>query len=152
MKKLFAAGALIAALSAPSALAGELPEYGGKIEKDASRYFGFDVKRGKVQKAFARNLAFKDCDDPEDDGPQSGSFDAKFPVANDGSFGGTAKDIFTRRGGATGIRYTIKGTIDGNQANGTLKAKLLGTGCRSGEVEWKAKKPAPEPPGGVVLP
>jgi hypothetical protein len=145
---MFAVGALIAALSAPVALAGpEMPEYGGKMDKDADRYFGFDLKKGKVQKSFAVNLKFSHCNDPNDNGSDSGGFDAKFPVANNGDFGGTATDMFARRGGPDGIRYTIEGNIDGNQAKGTLKAKLLGIGCKTGEVKWKAQKPAPVPPG-----
>jgi hypothetical protein len=126
------------------------PEYGGKIDKKQNRYIGFDIKgRGddrKLQNMFIRNVPFHDCDDPADDGKDGGSFEGKFPIRQGGKFGGTKTDLFNARGIASGITYTLKGTLDGNRADGTLKMKLLGTNCRSGEVDWKARKPAPPVP------
>jgi len=126
------------------------PEYGGKIDGKPSRYIGFDIKGSggskRLVNMFVRNVPFDRCDDPADDGKDGGSFEGKFPIDGNGKFDDTKTDQFDARGVATGITYTLKGSLDGSRAQGTLKMKLLGTNCRSGEVDWKARKPSPPVP------
>ena len=51
------------------------------------------------------------------------------------------------RGEADGIRYRLKGELDGNKATGFLEIKLLGSGgCYSGKQDFEVKKPAPPVP------
>ncbi len=94
---------------------------------------------------FIVNVPFHGCDDPADDGKTGGAFDGKFPIGQDGKFAGTKTDQFRRRG-PTGLTYTLRGELDGNRAEGTLKMKLLGTNCKSGKVQWVAKRPSPPVP------
>ena len=97
---------------------------------------------------FIVSVPFHDCDDPANNGKDGGEFEGVFPIDNQGKFGGTKTDIFPRERGEmpTGIKYTLKGKLDGTRAEGTLDMKLLGTNCKSGKVEWKAKKPVPADP------
>ena len=95
---------------------------------------------------FVVNVPFDRCDDPADDGKQGGTFDGEFAIDRDGRFAGTKSDEFRRRRGADGITYTLKGRVAHGEAEGTLKMRILGTNCRSGLVEWKARKPSPPVP------
>jgi hypothetical protein len=154
MKRTLKAAICIGALALPAvALGGPPPdpEYGGKIDGKKSRYIGFDIKGSgnnrTLKNMFIVNVPFHDCDDPADDGKQGGGFEGAFDIDGNGRFGGTETDMFRRhRGTPTGLKYTLKGKVDGNRAEGSLETKVLGTNCKSGKVEWEAKKPAPPVP------
>ena len=153
MRRGLTAAACIGAIALPAVALGGPPdpEYGGKIDGKKSRYIGFDIGGGGnnriLKNMFIVNVPFSDCDDPADDGKTGGGYEGKFQIDANGKFEDTKTDDFTRRhGGATGLKYTLKGKLDGNRAEGTLKTKVLGTNCKSGTVEWVAKKPAPPIP------
>lgn len=126
------------------------PEYGGKIENKENRYLGFDVKGSgndkKISNGFIINLPFK-CNDPMNNEKESGTLEKPIKVKSDGSFDDTKQYDFDSRGGASGIRYRLKGELDGNKATGFLDVELLGTGgCKSGKQDFKVKKPSPPVP------
>ncbi len=146
------AAACIGAIAFPALAVGgpDGPEYGGKIDDRKGRYIGFDIAgtggNKQLRHMFIVGVPFDRCDDPADDGKQGGDFKGVFDIARNGRFGGTETDMFRRRGTPEGIKYTLDGKLDGREAKGTLKMKIIGTNCRSGLVEWKAKKPAPPVP------
>ena len=156
--------ALALAIVPAAAIAGkEAPDFGGKINKKPNRYIGFNVERnsnGKrvVNNAFLQNVPI-DCPGTKDDGNESGRIDGNFRVRPDKTFGGTRSYPFTRparRGGdPTGIKFTFKGEFtSGKRANGTVELTLFrdtGGDCHMKELPWRARKPAPAPPGGPIL-
>ena len=109
MRKSLLAGICVGAVVLPAVALGgppPNPEYGGKIDKKPNRYIGFDISgqgnNRKLQEMFIVNVPFSGCDDPGDDGRESGSFDKKFAVDENGKFGDTKTDMFNARGVATG--------------------------------------------------
>jgi hypothetical protein len=156
LKKLVAGISVLVAIFAANtvAAAGPVPdpEYGGRIDDNPDRYIGFDVKGSGgdrvIKNTFIENIPFHGCNDPSDNGPDSGDLDKKVEVKKNGSFDGKHSYDFgiTRGGGATGLTYWLKGELDKDLAVGTIRIKLHGTGCDSGERPFKAPKPAkPQP-------
>lgn len=161
MRKLAGISAVTVCLTISGTAAAGLedkPEYGGKIDDKKSRYIGFDVTGSgderRIKNIFVANVRFKDCDDPMNNGEQSGSLEGSANVKPNGNFSKTADyDFSETRGGdgnATGLKYKLEGRLEGKKADGTLRIQVKGNGCDSGKVEWKAKKPSPDPPVGPL--
>ena len=133
------------------------PEYGGELEKKADHYLGFDVKGSggdrKIKKTFAVNVPFK-CDDPDDNGTESGTLDKSVAVKGNGSFDETNTFVpmpsARKGGGLKKIRYRLAGDLDGDKATGFVRIELFANGpnndCDSGKQHFKVKRPAPPVP------
>jgi hypothetical protein len=159
-KKRIYAGALAACLAVPAVAFGggvvSDPDYGGKVEGDPNTYFGFDVvKRNgvkRIKRMFVVNIPFG-CPDAEQDGRQTGDLEGAIKVRADGRFAKTRSYNFgDMRGNATGIKYTVRGRLRGDRARGTFNIRLRGSGCYSGTLRFRAKKPAPEAPKPFPIP
>jgi hypothetical protein len=144
-----AVGASTVALASAHGLT---PEYGGTIEGKSDRYLGFDRTRidGKdfLTRIFEVNMKFHHCDDPMDDGEESGGLDGKVKVKPDGSFDETKSYNFepAHKNEATGLTYRLAGQLDGRTAEGIIQIDLKGNGCKSGKQSFEVKKPAPPVP------
>ena len=158
MKRALSVAVCIGAIALPAvALAGLTPdpEYGGRIDGKKNHYLGFDVKGSgndrKIKNGFVRNIKLK-CNNPDDNGTEGGTLEKAVPVKPDGSFDKTVQYDFDppmppRGGGATGIRYRLKGELKGDKASGFIEVELFGTGgCHSGKQDFEVKKPAPPVP------
>lgn len=130
------------------------PEYGGKLDGKKNHYLGFDVVGSgndrKIKNGFVVNMKFK-CNNPMDNDKESGTLEKTVPVKANGSFDKTIEYDFEPpmppRGAASGLRYRLKGDLDGNKATGSLEIELLGSGgCESGKQNFEVKKPAPPVP------
>jgi len=139
-------------------LAGPLEnDFEGRVERDRTTYFGFDLKskRGtqSVAKVTAR-LRYA-CTDGEA-GPATARVKGKLRVESD-RFAGRLRrtaDFVTRGGAAGKIKYRIRGKFTTKRkAKGTIDAevrfrsgmKTRGSErvrCYTGEVDWKAKRGA----------
>ena len=136
------------------------PDFGGKLDGKKNRYFGFDVVRNngkrRVFPNIVRNAPF-DCPGTADDGTESGFLEKSFRVRPDKTFGGTRRYDFGKARGvdATGLKYTLEGEFtSGRRAKGTLQITTFleaGGSCRTPVMNWRARKPAPDPPGGVII-
>lgn len=136
-------------------------DFEGRVERDVTTYFGFDLKRKngerKVAKVTAR-LRYG-CTSGKG-GPASARVKGKLPVRGD-RFAGTLRftgDFVSRevapRGGSPGrVKYRVRGKFTSRRkAKGTVDAeirfrptKMRGgeiVRCYSGEVDWKAKRGA----------
>ena len=157
LKKLIAATCFCAIAIPAVAIGGPPPdpEYGGKLDGKKSRYIGFDVKgKGgdrRITNGFLTNI-YLDCPGSGNDGTQSGGLEKPVDVKANGIFDETKKYDFDpvpppRRGDdPTGIKYRLRGDLDGDRAEGTVRVQLLGNDCDSGTVDFVAKKPAPPVP------
>ena len=161
MRKLMCAAALIGCLAVPGiGQAGPTPapepEYGGRIERDPNAFFGFDVvnRNGHrvVTNMFVINIPTA-CFDPGDDRRQTGPLEGSLRVRGGGRFRGTRTNEFRPRGTiATGLKYTVRGRLDGSRAKGTINIRIEGSNCYTGTLSWRAKKPPPPLPKVIISP
>jgi hypothetical protein len=133
-------------------------DFEGRVEKDRTTYFGFDVKSKQGEQKVAKITARVrySCTDGES-GPASARMKGKLPVNGD-RFAGTLRrtaDFLKARGGSPGrIKYDVRGKfVSKRKAKGTIDAEIrFRTGppmrggelirCYSGVVDWKAKRGA----------
>ena len=143
-------------------------EFEGRVERDQTTYFGFNLKskqgEQKVAKVTAR-LRYT-CDDGEA-GPASARVRGKLLV-HDQRFAGTlrrtadfvkARGLVARGGSPGKIRYRVRGKLaTKRKAKGTIDAEIRFRAvaptrggqlvrCYTGEVDWKAKRGADVEPG-----
>lgn len=133
--------------------------YQGRVEKDPSTYFGFDVAKSggqtKVKKVTA--VISYHCQGSAGGGPTQfqGTGQGSLNVHKDKTFAGTMNVPFELRGGSgvPQITYKVKGKLQKHgKAKGTLDAEFLipgeirggnpPTNCYSGKLGWKVKKGA----------
>lgn len=138
---------------AGTASAGDGPEYAGRIEKDPTTWFGFDVSGSgdsrKVKHLFVFNVSVA-CNDG--DGGRRGFLQVgrNFNVSKQGRFHGTGRAVQLTKQNAPTYFVRVSGKLkpSGKKAAGEVELKLAGdTRCYSGTLDWKARKPPVPPPG-----
>jgi hypothetical protein len=138
-------------------------DFEGRVERDRTTYFGFDVlkKRGKQKVAKVTALLRYSCDGGKA-GPARARVRGKLRV-NDERFGGTlrrtadfgkARGLVARGGSPGKIKYRVRGKfVSKRKAKGSIDAEIRFRAapptrgvkfirCYSGEVAWKAKRGA----------
>jgi hypothetical protein len=122
-------------------------DFEGRVERDATSYFGFDVKVARVTA-----LLKYACTNGEGGGAAA-RVRGKLPVEDD-RFAGTLRrtaDFITRGGNPGTIKYRVRGEFQSRRkAKGTVDAEIRfreGTPrggqrvrCYTGVVQWKARR------------
>jgi hypothetical protein len=157
MRRVAAGAVAVTMLAVPGAvIAGDIEagDFGGKVDGDPDQYITFDVVK-RNGKRFVTHIAEINapftCEDPIGNGPQSGTLDGRFRIKN-GEFSGRKSYDFTgmRRGGSSGIAYSIKGEfVTKRKVVGNYRMRLRGgppNPCVTGKLPYVARKPAPPPP------
>jgi hypothetical protein len=136
-------------------------DFEGRVERDRSSYFGFDVTRRNGERKVAKvtGLLKYSCTDGKGGGA-SARVKGKLPVKDD-RFAGTLRltaDFVNRgvapRGGSPGrIKFQVRGKFTSKRkAKGTVDAEIRFNGapgrgeglvrCYTGKVDWKVRRGA----------